>query len=150
MKINTRIFGEIDIDEQKIIHFVNGIIGFPDMKDFTLIFDEEKKDEKSIIWLQSLDDVGFAMPLMNPLIVNPKYDPTVEDELLQPLGTLKPENTMCLVTVTIPRNIEQISINLKAPIIINADERKASQLIIEDDLPVKYPIYEFLAKKEGE
>lgn len=43
MKAATRLFGEIEIDESKIITFEDGIIGFPDMKKFTLIFDEEKE-----------------------------------------------------------------------------------------------------------
>ena len=42
MKITTRVFGEIEIDESKIIHFPSGIIGFPEMTDFVLVFDEEK------------------------------------------------------------------------------------------------------------
>lgn len=46
MKAATRLFGEIEIDESKIITFEDGIIGFPDMKKFTLIFDEEKKTDR--------------------------------------------------------------------------------------------------------
>ncbi len=45
MKAATRLFGEIEIDESKIITFEDGIIGFPDMKKFTLIFDEEKRGQ---------------------------------------------------------------------------------------------------------
>lgn len=44
MKLKTRVFGEIDIDDEKIITFENGIIGFPDLKRFTLIFNEEKRE----------------------------------------------------------------------------------------------------------
>ena len=39
MQLNTRLFGEIEIEEEKIIFFENGIIGFPDCTRFTLIFD---------------------------------------------------------------------------------------------------------------
>ena len=51
MKAATRLFGEIEIDESKIITFEDGIIGFPDMKKFTLIFDEEKEGRPSIHFL---------------------------------------------------------------------------------------------------
>ena len=44
MKANTRLFGEIDIDEEKIITLENGMIGFPDLRKFTLIFDKEKRE----------------------------------------------------------------------------------------------------------
>ena len=59
------------------------------------------------------------------------------------------ENLYVLVTVTVPTDIKKLSVNLKAPVIINVAERKAEQLIVEDDFPVKYPIYDILqAKKE--
>jgi len=46
MKANTRLFGKIDIEDSKIIIFKEGIIGFPDLKHFTLIYDEEKEGVK--------------------------------------------------------------------------------------------------------
>ena len=156
MKAATRLFGEIEIDESKIITFEDGIIGFPDMKKFTLIFDEEKEEKKgrpSISWLQSMDEPEIAFPVMDPLFVCETYNPSVEDELLKNLGTIKEDNLYVLVTVTVPQNIKELAVNLKAPIVINTDTRKASQIIVEDDLPVRYRIYEILEeakKKAGE
>ena len=153
MKAATRLFGEIEIDESKIITFENGIIGFPDMKKFTLIFDEEKEGRPSISWLQSMDEPEIAFPVMDPLFVCETYNPSVEEELLKNLGTIKEDNLYVLVTVTVPQNIKELAVNLKAPIVINTDTRKASQIIVEDDLPVRYRIYEILEeakKKAGE
>lgn len=153
MKAATRLFGEIEIDESKIITFEDGIIGFPDMKKFTLIFDEEKEDRPSISWLQSMDEPEIAFPVMDPLFVCEAYNPSVEDELLKNLGTIKEDNLYVLVTVTVPQDIKELAVNLKAPIVINTDTRKASQIIVEDDLPVRYRIYEILEeakKKAGE
>lgn len=153
MKAATRLFGEIEIEESKIITFEDGIIGFPDMKKFTLIFDEEKEGRPSISWLQSMDEPEIAFPVMDPLFVCETYNPSVEDELLKNLGTIKEDNLYVLVTVTVPQNIKELAVNLKAPIVINTDTRKASQIIVEDDLPVRYRIYEILEeakKKAGE
>ena len=153
MKAATRLFGEIEIDESKIITFEDGIIGFPDMKKFTLIFDEEKEGRPSISWLQSMDETEIAFPVMDPLFVCETYNPSVEEELLKNLGTIKEDNLYVLVTVTVPQNIKELAVNLKAPIVINTDTRKASQIIVEDDLPVRYRIYEILEeakKKAGE
>lgn len=153
MKAATRLFGEIEIDESKIITFEDGIIGFPDMKKFTLIFDEEKEGRPSISWLQSMDELEIAFPVMDPLFVCETYNPSVEEELLKNLGTIKEDNLYVLVTVTVPQNIKELAVNLKAPIVINTDTRKASQIIVEDDLPVRYRIYEILEeakKKAGE
>jgi len=149
MKANTRLFGEIEITDDKIITFEQGIIGFPELKHFTLIFDEEKGQEAVIKWLQSMDEPEFAMPVVAPNDVVETYAPMVSDDLLIPLGSLTPENTFILVTVTVPQKIEDLSVNLKAPIIINMDTQKGSQLIVEDELDVRYKIYEILqARKE--
>lgn len=151
MKVNTRIFGEIEVEKEKILHFANGIIGFPECKDFTLIFDQEKEHKQSISWLQSLDEPVFALPVIDPLLVKEDYNPAVEDELLAPLGTLTKDNTFLLVTVTVPADLTKMSVNLKAPIIINVDNREACQIIVDGDLPVKHEIYELLkARKAGE
>ena len=149
MKAATRLFGEIEIDESKIITFEDGIIGFPDMKKFTLIFDEEKEGRPSISWLQSMDEPEIAFPVMDPLFVCETYNPSVEEELLKNLGTIKEDNLYVLVTVTVPQNIKELAVNLKAPIVINTDTRKASQIIVEDDLPVRYRIYEILEEAKN-
>lgn len=153
MKITTRVFGEIEVDENKIIHFPSGIIGFPEMTDFALVFDEEKGKDTPIRWLQSLQEAGFAMPVMDPLLVAKDYNPEVEDDYLMPLGKMTAEDTLVLVTVTVPRDLTQMSVNLQAPIVINADSKKATQIIVNTEkYPVKYYIYDILQKmkKEGE
>jgi flagellar assembly factor FliW len=152
MKINTRIFGEVEVSDDKIITFANGILGFPEMKRFTLLHDEEKGTGAGIRFLQSVEEPGFAMPVMDPLVVKPDYDPEVDDELLANAGNLTDENILVLVTVTVPSDLTQMSVNLQGPIIINVEERKACQLIVENgDYPVKFPIYDILqARKAGE
>ena len=150
MKAITRIFGEIEIADEKIITMERGMIGFPNLNHFALIFDEEKgQKQTSIMWLQSMDDTDIAFPVMDPHAVKEDYNPNVNEEIVAPIGELNEENTFVLVTVTVPKKIEDFSVNLKAPIVVNMDNRKAVQLIVEDDYPVKYKVYEVLkAKKE--
>lgn len=151
MNINTKVFGEIIVDDEKIIHFPSGIIGFPELTDFALVHDEEK-GIGAIHWLQSVQEPGFAMPVMDPLIVCPDYNPEVDDELIKPVGEIDPEELLVLVTVTVPGDLTRMSVNLKGPIIINAAEKKACQVIIEGErYRVKFPIYDILnARKAGE
>ena len=149
MVITTRIFGEIEIDDAKIITFESGIIGFPDLKKFTLLYDAEKTG--GIKWLQSLEEPAFAMPVMDPLSVKETYNPVVEDELLKPLGKLDPEEILVLVTVTVPKDLTQMSVNLQAPIILNAENKTGCQIIIDnvaDEFPVKFMVYDILKKKK--
>lgn len=149
MKAKTRIFGEIEIEDEKIITLEKGMIGFPDLNHFALIFDEEKEQkDTTIMWLQSMDEPDIAFPVMMPHVVKEDYDPNVSEAAIAPLGDLNPENTYLLVTVTVPRDIKEFSVNLKAPIIINMDNRKGVQLIVEDDYPVKYKVYDLLKGKK--
>ena len=151
VEVNTNAFGKIAIADDKIIRFEHGILGFPDLKEFTLIFNIDKGVESNIKWLQSLDEPNFAMPVMDPSLVIDEYTPMFDKDLLKPLGgNLDPENLMMLVTVTVPKEITQTTVNLRAP--INVEERKAVQLISDDDTySIKYAIYDKIkAKKAGE
>lgn len=152
MRINTRVFGEVDIEDSKIIHFPKGIIGFPELTEFALIHDAEKEGRSAVRWLQSIQEPAFAMPVMDPLTVKADYNPEVEDELLKPIGTLDPEEVLVLVTLTVPSDVTKMTVNLQAPIIVNAAEKKACQIIVDTEkYPVRFPIYDILQelKKEG-
>lgn len=151
MKADTRLFGEIDIAEDKIITLENGMIGLPEYRRFALIFDEEAEKKTSVMWLQSMDDPETAFPVMQPNLVKEDYHPTVNEEMLSALGVLTDENTYVLVTLTARTDVKQTSVNLKAPIIINTDTKKGCQIIIDGDYPVKYRIYEAAqGKKKAE
>ena len=153
MLLQTRIFGEIELAEESIITFPKGIIGFPELKRFALIHDEENGANAFVHWLQSIEEPTFAMPVIDPLFVKKDYNPMIEDDLLKELGTLEENNTLILTTISIPKDIKKMSVNLQAPIIINAEDKKACQIIVDGkEYLVKYPIYDILAaiKKEGE
>ena len=148
MKLTTRIFGEVEIDDNKIISFPNGIIGFPDLKKFVLMYDEEKGTD-TIKWLQSIDEPTFAMPVMDPLVVCPDYKPEVDSNTVDLIGELSNDDLLILVTVTVPHDLKQMTVNLMGPFIINVKECKAVQTIVDnDDYPVKFPIYEILQKNK--
>lgn len=149
MTIETRLFGEITIADDKLIKFPEGIVGFPFLNTFALIHDSEN-ESSPIMWLQSMEEPGFAMPVIEPQMVVDEYNPTVNDELLAPVGELASDQIYTLVTITVPPQIEKMSVNLKAPIVINMANHKAVQIIVEDDVQVKHLIYETLKKrKEG-
>ncbi len=153
MQMLTRAFGEIEIDESKVINFPGGIIGFPDLQHFVLLYDEDQ-GSNTVKWLQSVEEPGFAMPVISPLIVKDDYNPSVDDELLKPLGEMNDEDMVVLVTMTIPHEIEKMTVNLRGPVIINSATCKGCQIIIDsDEYKVKYPIYDKLAEakkqKEG-
>lgn len=150
MKLSTRIFGEVEIEDSKIINFPNGIIGFPDLTRFTLIHDEEEESGKNTIrWLQSVDEPGFAMPVIDPLVVCPDYSPSVDETKVSDIGDIKNEDVLVLVTVTVPHDLTKMTVNLMGPFVINTESMKGVQTIVENsDYPVKFPIYDILQKNK--
>ncbi|MCH5280873.1 MAG: flagellar assembly protein FliW [Lachnospiraceae bacterium] len=151
MEAKTRLFGDINIDDNKVIHFVNGLVGFPQLRDFALIFDGDNNNGEGVQWLQSMQDGNFAIPVINPLHILEDYNPIVEDELLNPLGEFEPDDMLVLVTITVPEDLTKMTVNLKGPIVINAKNCMACQVVAEDEeLQVKFPVYDILqARKEG-
>lgn len=151
MVMNTRLFGEVTIDDSKMIHFPGGIVGFPNLQDFALIHDTEQGENGGIHWMQSVQEPNFAMPVIDPLRVKTDYNPEADDELLSAIGDINPDELLVLVTITVPSDLTKMTVNLKAPFVINVATRKACQVIVEG-YDVKYPIYDILQKmkKEGE
>lgn len=155
MLVETKYFGQIDLNEEKIITFSNGIMGFENYKRYTLLYDmDDDKDKFTVSWLQSLDEPEFALPVVNPYHIKPDYNPTVEDEILKTLGEFNEENLVLLLSLTVPSDVTKMTANLKAPFIINSDTRKGIQLIVENqDYEIKYNIYDYvqqLKKEKGE
>lgn len=154
MLAKTKFFGEVELDDDKILEFPNGIIGFEDYKKFAILYDEDDKSENRISWLQSLDEQGLALPVIDPLVIAPEYAPVIEDELLGPLDDPSEEDLLFLLAMTIPSDMTKVTANMKAPFIINAATRKGVQLVVEnEDYLVKFNVYESVQKmkeKAGE
>ena len=149
MLVKTRHFGEIDLDEDKVLTFEDGLIGFEDCKRYTILYNNEEGGNNTISWLQSLDVPELALPVISPLSVLADYNPIIEDEVLKPLGELTEENVIILLTLSVPSDITKMSANLKAPLVINADTKKGCQIIAENpDYMVKYNIYELVKKSK--
>lgn len=148
MLVKTKFFGEVNLPEEKIITLDRGLIGLEEYKKFTILYDCDK-EENNISWFQSVEEPTLALPIIKPWLVKEDYNPIVEDELLNHIGELTEENLVILLTMTVPEDITQMSVNLKAPIVINADTRKGAQIIVENqDYEVKYKIYEILKEKK--
>ena len=126
MKINTTRFGEIDMEENKIINFPLGIPGFTNLKRYILL---DYKDP--IKWLHAVDDPDIAFIVTEPFGLFPDYSLTIEDDVEQFLEITDAAETIVLVILNVADNM--LNANLKAPIIVNASKLKATQIILEDD-----------------
>lgn len=154
MIAKTKFFGEVELSDDKILEFPNGIIGFENYKKYAILYDEDKESDARISWLQSLDEPLLALPVVDPLSVTTEYMPMIEDELLKPLGNPADEDLLFLLALTVPTDMTKVTANMKAPFIINAAARKGVQLIVDNaDYPIKFNVYESVQKmkeKAGE
>ena len=152
MKINSRLFGEIDIQDDKLIVFEQGLMGFESLKKYALIFDSDKEGKSKIMWLQSMEEATLAFPVIDPTIVMETYNPTVEDEWLTPLGEYaSDEELLVLCILTVPSDLTKMTANTKAPLIINGNTRKGCQIIVNnDEYDVRMNVYDILQSKKEE
>ncbi len=145
----TKNFGEIDVDESKVIMFQDGIPGFFHCKSFILFengHEESPEETRGVFWwLQSLDDPSVAFVLMNVFAVLPEYNPTINTHDIADLGEYIREEFLVYNIAVIPEDITQMSVNLKAPIVINTLSRLGKQIIAtNEDYSVRYRIFEEL------
>ena len=106
MKIDTKYFGEIEIGNEKIVHFDNGILGFEDYKDYTILYDIDADSKSFFSWLQSIDEKMLAFPIVNPFKADENYNPHVNDEMLKPIGDYSDEDLAVFLMATIPFLVE--------------------------------------------
>lgn len=149
MKLKTKHFGEITIDEEKIITFKNGLYGFEDKNRFTIIENNDK--ENPFQWLQSIEDPDLAFVIINPFIFKSDYDFDIPDSTVDKLEIENPKDLLIYTIAVVPEDIKNVTVNLSGPIIINSKNKLGKQIIIEDKrYTTKYYIFKELKQMDGE
>lgn len=138
MKISTARFGDINIDESRIVRMKEGMLGFEHLKKYVLLIPDEKIP---FWWFQSVEDGAIAFVVISSFAVKPDYAPVIADDNIKLLQISAPEDLVLLSVVTIRHNPFKVTANLKAPIVVNAAGLLARQIILlESDYPVQYPV----------
>lgn len=138
MKIKTRDFGEITIDERDIITFRQPVYGFEDLKEYVFLYDEELSGQ--FVWLQSVEIPEICFILVDPAAVMQHYEPDLPKETVELLGG-EEEKVMCWLVAVIPEEFKNTTVNLKSPIVVNPRLKCGLQVILEDNLPIRYPLF---------
>lgn len=146
MLLHTTNFGDIEINDENIISFEEGLPGFESLNRFIIINNEG--DNSPFSWLQSVENGDLAFVIMNPLVFLKDYTVTIDDFMVNSLEIEKPEDVMIYSVVVIPEEVSEISANLKAPIIINTKNKKGKQVILDNsEYHVRHYIMEELRKQ---
>ena len=147
MQITTTRFGEIIIDDNLIFDFVQPIIGYNKLRKYVLI---EHKENSAFKWLQSIEDPALAFPVTSPAFFNIDYQFEIPTETAEQIELTSADSLIALNIVTIPAsNPQKATINLLAPIIINAVNKQGMQFILSNsNYPVKQSLFGNKVDKE--
>jgi len=128
MKVRTKAYGEIEIEDTQRIRFPRGLFGFEDLQDFVLL----DATQQPFYWLQSVDRVEVAFVLMDPKFFRPDYTPDVDPAELEEIGIAGPDELLVFCIVTIPAAGQRMTANLQGPLILNRRTHVARQSISTD------------------
>jgi flagellar assembly factor FliW len=147
-KIYTSRFGEIEVDEKKIVQFKNGIPAFENEHEFIILPYEE---ESPYYFMQSLKSPDLAFLLTIPFLFFPEYSFELDDESIAELDIQNQENVFYYSLVTIPNgSVRYMTANLVAPIVLNSENMQAKQVVLEkSNYTTKHRLFPETAKKEG-
>lgn len=135
MQITTTRFGNVEIEADDILLFSGGIYGFEDCRHWVLLADAEND---AVAWLQSISRPEVAVPVISPRRFLPGYQIRVGRSQLESLELSAPD--LAYVLVIVSRNDQALTVNLKAPLIVNLDRRIGRQVVTNDDQPLAHQL----------
>jgi len=151
MQIETMRFGTLEIEEKKILRFTEGLPGLESCREFAIL---QFAESGPVHWLQSVRDPEICLPIVSSFAIVKDYAFDISEEDVAHLGLESAEDVYIVSVVVIPENnIEQMTANMIAPIIINHRTGAAKQVIISNsEYSVRYPIFSAICNllKEGD
>lgn len=130
MIVETAEFGYVEVSKEDIIHFPDGIYGLEDIKEYVFL---QKNDlNVPIVWMQAVSNKHIRLVVLDPLFIVDSYEPVIPDEILTKLGAESLSPLVFYVIAVVPKDIRDMTVNLKSPIVINPQTRKAYQVILEN------------------
>jgi flagellar assembly factor FliW len=129
LKLETRDFGPVEIDDRKVITMPSGMPGFPGMQHFVIL---EREGTRPFLWYQSVEDPQLAFALINPYLFKPDYEvnlaPAAKDMSWE---ESRKEDLAVYVIVNASEGVpEKITANLIGPLVINTGKNEAVQMVI--------------------
>ena len=127
MVVNTSRFGPVQIAQEDIVRFPEGLLGFNDLESFVLLDDP---NDEIFAWLQSCDEPSIAFPVLEPELFEEGFSLKLSKADLQSLDETEAQKLRSFCIITIPEDPAKMTANLKAPIVVNVNKRIARQLLV--------------------
>jgi len=140
MQIDTLRFGPVEVDEEKLIDFAEGIPGLEQYHTYAIL---QFEDSYPLVWLQSTEDTGICLPVLDTFAVLPDYLFDMDDADVKFLEIKGPDELHVVSVVVIPEDIKGMTVNLAAPIVINTTTGSAKQVVLSGtDYNVRAPVFQ--------
>ncbi len=148
VKVKTRPYGEIEVEDKQVVDFPDGILGFEEQNRFIIL---DTDDENSPFkWLQSFQEPELVFVIIRPADFMADYKLMVSQADLEAVEADKPEKLIVFAIVTLPSEPADMTANLQGPIIINPIKRIGRQAIsLSDRYRVKHRIMDEINKNAG-
>ncbi len=148
MRINTQRFGEIEVENEKVIRFENGIPGFESLHAFVILHVEQTAP---VHWLQSVEEPGIALTVVDPFTMVGSYSLEISEIEAKELRLNGQADLMVLGVTVIPEDITKMTVNLAAPILINTKKGIGKQIVMDNrEFNTRHPVYKgFLNAVKG-
>ncbi|MEI7942607.1 MAG: flagellar assembly protein FliW [Candidatus Riflemargulisbacteria bacterium] len=136
MIVKTERFGALQVKEEDIIIFPKGPLGFEGYTSWVLV-------ENGLLgWLQSVEDEALAFVVGNPFEFYGDYQFDVAENEMKELGIKSKDEVNVLSIVSVPPKVEEMTINLLAPIVVNSKTKQAKQVILSNNFySVRHFVY---------
>jgi flagellar assembly factor FliW len=128
MNIESQRFGTLEINDDEILSFSEGVIGFPSEQRFALV---PHHGSGYIAWLQSVSTPGLAFPVVSAHAFGDKYPDVPVVGAAEEAGIEGPDEALAVMVVLCALSGQPATVNLLAPIVVNATTRKGAQVILE-------------------
>jgi flagellar assembly factor FliW len=140
MEINTKDFGKIEVDDEAIIYFPEGLPGFESLRKFVII---NKHDlELPVSWLQSVEDENIDFVLIDPFYVDKDYDIDVDDKEVEVIEAKGTDEILIYSIVVVPRDLRKMTANLRAPVLVNMKKKLGKQVVLKNtNYDLKYRVF---------
>ena len=144
MNIQTNFFGETEINEENIIKFNDGVLGFENNRNYVVL---NLFDNDSFVCLQSTTNSSTAFILVKPWDFFDDYEVNIPNEDLEEID-IKNEGELVLYNiVSIPNDLKEATANLLAPVVININKREGKQYVLKED---KYSTKHYIFPREDD
>ena len=128
MNVISNHLGQLTFEEDQVIRFENGLLGFEQLTQFLLM---DFKEMSPFQWLISIEEPMIAFALLDPSYVVPSYTIKMSKESTDERLLIHPESNVVYSIVNFADRIP--TINLRGPIVINERERYGVQLVLNDE-----------------